>query len=314
MDEIRTTGKTVDDALTEALIQLGTTSDKVEYEVIEKGSSGFFGIGSKPAVIVVKRKTEKKEHPESKTAQAVEKAEKKAAANDVKAKETEKKAAAYEGKEKETDKKTAVYDAKTKETDKKTAAYDAKAKEADKNIAVEKTEKKETAPVAEQKPAKPVTPLNGEEIKEKLNVFLGDLFKTMNMDVEIKYQIDEAARMVGIELEGNEMGILIGKRGQTLDSLQYLISLVANKDTNEYIRVKLDTENYRRRRRATLENLAKNIAYKVKRERKAITLEPMNPYERRIIHSTLQNDRYVETHSEGAEPYRRVVVSLKKNQ
>ena len=108
------------------------------------------------------------------------------------------------------------------------------------------------------------------------------------------------------------MGVLIGKRGQTLDSLQYLISLVVNRETEEYIHVKVDTENYRERRKATLENLAKNISIKVKKTRQSVALEPMNPYERRIIHSALQNDRYVTTHSEGDEPFRRVVVTLKK--
>ena len=115
-----------------------------------------------------------------------------------------------------------------------------------------------------------------------------------------------------IDFAGDDMGILIGKRGQTLDSLQYLVSLVVNKGTNEYIRVKLDTEDYRQRRKETLENLAKNIAFKVKRTKRSVSLEPMNPYERRIIHSALQNDRYVTTHSEGEEPFRRVIVTLKK--
>ena len=107
------------------------------------------------------------------------------------------------------------------------------------------------------------------------------------------------------------MGILIGKRGQTLDSLQYLTNRVANKMQDGYVRVKLDTENYRQRRKETLENLAKNIAYKVKRTKKPVSLEPMNPYERRIIHSALQNDRFVTTYSEGEEPYRNVVITLK---
>jgi len=115
-----------------------------------------------------------------------------------------------------------------------------------------------------------------------------------------------------IDFSGEDMGILIGKRGQTLDSLQYLVSLVVNRDQKDYVRVKLDTENYRKRRKETLENLAKNIAYKVRRSRKPVSLEPMNPYERRIIHSALQNNKYVETYSEGNEPYRHVVVTLKK--
>lgn len=267
MDEIRATGKNIDDALTEALIQLGTTSDQVEYEIIEKGSVGFLGIGSKPAVLLVKRKS----------AIEKEKAEKKEVKTE-KAPVNEKKPAKVEKAPVKEQKKEAV-----------------------------ENNTKETA----EKPAK--EPVNVEELKAKVDTFLQDVFKAMEMEVEIKYEFDETNRTLSIELVGKDMGILIGKRGQTMDSMQYLISLVANKESSEYIRVKLDTENYRKRRRATLENLAKNIAYKVKRERKPVALEPMNPYERRIIHSALQNDRYVETHSEGTEPYRRVVVTLKKN-
>ena len=142
--------------------------------------------------------------------------------------------------------------------------------------------------------------------------FLKEVFDAMDMTVTIEVKYNEEEKSMDIDLAGDEMGILIGKRGQTLDSLQYLVSLVVNKETDDYIRVKVDTENYRQRRKDTLENLAKNIAYKVKRTKKAVCLEPMNPYERRIIHSALQNDKYVTTHSEGDEPFRRVVVTLKK--
>lgn len=142
--------------------------------------------------------------------------------------------------------------------------------------------------------------------------FLKEVFAAMNMAVVIDAKFDEANNNLDIDLSGDDMGVLIGKRGQTLDSLQYLVSLVVNKDVQDYVRVKVDTEDYRRRRRETLENLAKNIAYKVKRTKRAVSLEPMNPYERRVIHSALQNDRYVTTHSEGDEPFRRVVVTLKK--
>lgn len=143
--------------------------------------------------------------------------------------------------------------------------------------------------------------------------FLNDVFEAMNLTVVIDIKYDELEHFMDIDLSGDEMGILIGKRGQTLDSLQYLTSLVVNKDVDNYIRVKVDTENYRKRRKDTLENLAKNIAFKVKRTKRPVSLEPMNPYERRIIHSALQNDRYVVTHSEGDEPFRRVVVTLKKS-
>ena len=142
--------------------------------------------------------------------------------------------------------------------------------------------------------------------------FLNDVFAAMNMTVVINVKYDEAEKTMDIDLSGDEMGVLIGKRGQTLDSLQYLVSLVTNKGVEDYIRVKLDTEDYRARRKETLENLAKNISFKVKRTKRSVSLEPMNPYERRIIHSALQNDKYVTTHSEGEEPFRRVIVSLKK--
>lgn len=201
------TGKTEEDALTEAKIALGATTDEIEYEVIEKGTTGFLGIGSKPAVIKARKKG---------------------------------------------------------------------------------------------------------SIEDIARTFLSDVFGAMNMEVEIIINVDESDRMMDIELKGDNMGLLIGKRGQTLDSLQQLTNLAVNKKSDSYYRVKLDTENYRKRRKDTLENLAKNIAYKVKRTKRPVSLEPMNPFERRVIHSALQNDRYVTTHSEGEEPYRHVVVALKK--
>ena len=149
-------------------------------------------------------------------------------------------------------------------------------------------------------------------VEDTAKTFLRDVFEAMKLEVVVNIKYDEAERNMDIDLSGDDMGVLIGKRGQTLDSLQYLVSLVVNKDAENYIRVKVDTENYRERRKETLENLAKNIAYKVKRTKKSVSLEPMNPYERRIIHSALQNDKYVSTHSEGEEPFRRVIVTLKK--
>ena len=148
---------------------------------------------------------------------------------------------------------------------------------------------------------------------DNVKAFLNDVFSAMNLEVIVNINYDETENNMDIDLVGEDMGMLIGKRGQTLDSLQYLVSLVANKETDDYIRVKVDTENYRERRKATLENLAKNMAHKVKRIRRSVSLEPMNPYERRIIHSALQDDKYVTTHSEGDEPYRRVVITQKKH-
>ncbi len=207
MEYIDITAKTVNDAITEACQRFLVTSDKLDYIVVEEGSSGFLGIGSKPAVIKARIKG---------------------------------------------------------------------------------------------------------TVADKAKDFLKEVFDAMNMVVVVNAKYDEDSRNLNIDLSGDEMGVLIGKRGQTLDSLQYLVSLVVNKETDEYIRVKVDTEYYRNRRRETLENLAKNIAYKVKRTKRPVSLEPMNPYERRVIHSALQNDKFVTTHSEGEEPFRRVVVTLKR--
>ena len=235
---ITVSAKTLDDAITEALIQLGVTSDHLDYEVIEKGSAGFLGIGMKQAVIKARRKQEEPvEEP------VVEEVEEKPVKKEVPKREVE------------------------------------------------------LAPVEDA-------------TKEACVKFVKDVLAAMDMnDVEVKAEIDEEGAL-SITMDGKNMGILIGKRGQTLDSLQYLTNRVANKMQDGYVRVKLDTEDYRRRRKQTLENLAKNIASKVKRTRRSVSLEPMNPYERRIIHSALQSDSAVSTHSEGEEPYRRVVVTL----
>ena len=207
MDFIEISAKTYDEAVTDALVQLGVTSDQVEIEVIDKGSAGFLGIGSRPVKIKVSKKL---------------------------------------------------------------------------------------------------------TVEGYLRKFLSDIFAAMKIEAEIITKLNEENHSIEVELKGDEMGVLIGKRGQTLDSLQLLANNAVHKNFETYYKVKLDTENYRIRRRETLENLAKNIAYKVKRTRRPVSLEPMNPYERRIIHSALQNDRYVTTHSEGDEPFRRVVVTPKR--
>ena len=208
MEYIEISAKTVDEAITEAIIKLGTTHDKIEYEVIEKGSAGFLGIARKDAVIRARKK------------------------NDV---------------------------------------------------------------------------------VDNIREFLEKVFNAMDIDAEILIEKEEDSNVINVELKGSDMGILIGKRGQTLDALQYLANLAVNKNAEEYVKIKLDTENYRKRRRETLENLAKNIAFKVKRTRRPVSLEPMNPFERRVIHPTLQNDKFVTTHSEGEEPYRHVVVTPKRD-
>ena len=277
---IRVSAKTVEDAITEASIQLGITSDKLEYEVIEKGSAGFLGIGMKQAVIEARRKVDEKQ--ETEIVEEVKKEIQQVAAEEVKAEE----------KIVEEVKAEIEHDEKPKQTTEK----------------VEKKEEiKNDASVKREVELAEVT----DETKEAVSTFLKDTLKAMGMEVEIALDIDEDGSL-SINMSGPNMGILIGKRGQTLDSLQYLANRVANKHQSGYVRVKLDTENYRARREETLKHLAKNIAHKVKRNRRPVALEPMNPYERRIIHSALQNDPYVTTHSEGEEPYRKVVVTLKK--
>ena len=271
---IRVSAKTVDDAITEALIQLGVTSDRLEYEVIEKGSAGFLGIGMKQAVIEARRKPEPKE----------EKVEEPVVEEPVKA----------EPKEVE-----AVQPQK--------AAAEKKADEPQKAAFEKAVEKEVKEEVKKETKLVEVQPQTIEAVED----FLKNTMKAMDMEVELKTEIDQDGALC-VDMSGEHMGILIGKRGQTLDSLQYLANRVANKHQEGYVRVKLDTENYRARREETLRHLAKNIAHKVKRNRRPVALEPMNPYERRIIHSALQSDPYVMTHSEGEEPFRKVVITLKK--
>lgn len=283
---IRVSAKTLDDAITEALIQLGVTSDRLEYEVIEKGSAGFLGIGAKQAVIEAWRKEEKKEEILKEAEPVVEE-------------KPEKKEEKAEERKPEKE-KPARYDKKKKE--KKDSAKPAK----------EKAEKKspETEEEVPEKEKQVLAKVEDQTI-QAVEQFIKDTLKAMDMEVEITTSIDEDGALC-VDMKGEHMGILIGKRGQTLDSLQYLANRVANKHQDGYVRVKLDTENYRERREETLNHLAKNIAHKVKRNRRPVILEPMNPYERRIIHSALQSDPYVTTHSEGEEPYRKVVVTLKR--
>ena len=288
MGEITVSAKTVDDAITEALIQLGVTSDMLEYDVIEKGSSGFLGIGSKQAVIRAWKK---------KTVQHTDELE------ELK-EEIQEVISEVKGEE-----KTVKQELKSESKEKKP-----RREKKERNERKEERKEKETAEVKEEKPVQETKKLAKvqDETIAACEKFLSDVLQAMGMEVKITSRVDEEGALE-IVMDGKNMGILIGKRGQTLDSLQYLTNRVANKTQDGYVRVKLDTEDYRRRRKETLENLAKNIAYKVKRTKKPVALEPMNPYERRIIHSALQADRYVTTHSEGEEPYRRVVVTLIRN-
>lgn len=254
MDFEEFSGKTVEDAITEACTKFTVTSDRLDYEVVDKGSSGFLGLNSHLAIIKARVKSE--------GADAAEENEKESVSE------------ANENKE---------------------------------AVVLTSEEKKE-----ESTTTKRSADFSEEKTDGIIKNFLNDVFKAMDMEVTVTTKFDKEENSVDVDLEGKDMGVLIGKRGQTLDSLQYLLSLVVNKESNDYIRVKVDTENYRKRRKETLENLAKNLSYKVKRTRRSVSLESMNPYERRIIHSALQNDKFVTTHSEGEEPFRRVVITLKR--
>ncbi len=268
MEYMEFSAKTVQDAITEACTHFVVTSSSLEYEVIEEGSTGFLGIGSKPAVIKARAKSEEMEEAK------------------------------------------AVF---TQEEEKKEAKKEFKKEKKEFKDNKKEVKKEEKAEVKKEEPAKKrEINVDAKEVEKKATDFLKDVLSKMEIENEVKAKYDSEENCLNIEISGEDMGVLIGKRGQTLDSLQYLVSLVVNKGTKEYIRVKVDTENYRERRNKTLENLAKNMAFKVKRTRRSVTLEPMNPYERRVIHSALQNDSYVTTHSEGEEPYRKVVITLKK--
>lgn len=266
--------KTVDEAITKASLEFETFSENLEIEVISEGKSGFLGFGAKPAIIKVR----KKEASEQLETPVEEEKKEEAAAQEIP----------------KTARKETVKEPK-KEVKKE----------------VKREVKKETEKPKEERKVVERSPEEVAEMKAEAEKFLGGVFKAMELEVEIKMDYKAEEGNLDIEFVGHDMGILIGKRGQTLDSLQYLTSLVVNKGRQGYVRVKLDTEDYRNRRKETLENLARSIAYKVRKTRKTVSLEPMNPYERRIIHSALQGNRYVETYSEGNEPYRHVVVKLK---
>lgn len=330
MDSIRVEAKTVADAVTEASIQLGTSSDNIEYTVISEGSRGFFGIGGKKAVIDAKKKftdddlmkevfgsSDKPEKAKREPKKEVRKEEvRKETKNDFKKdfKKEFKKEARTEAPQKKEAVPEMAAEPKKEERREPKKQFTREKREFRENSKEKKPETElETASAPEQEETElktPRVPADPEEAKRRAVDFLKEMFRVMEMNVEIRAAFAEDT--LAVEIEGEDMGLLIGKRGQTLDSLQYLTSLVVNKGKASYVRVKLDTEDYRSRRKATLENLAKNIAMKVKKTRRPVFLEPMNPYERRIIHSALQNDPYVTTHSEGDEPNRRVVVTPKK--
>ena len=290
--------KTVDEAITKASIEFETSSENLEIQVVSQGKAGFLGFGAKPAIIKAAKKETTEIFPEEKA-------------------EPVKKSAPAKKEEKKTEKPLTVKEEKKeqkrehkKETKKENRKEDpVKVQEKPQEAAT--AEKKSEEKPREERKVLVRTEEEISQIKEEAMKFLTGVFNAMGLQVQIKMEYKNEEGNLNIDFEGEDMGILIGKRGQTLDSLQYLTSLVVNKGRQGYIRVKLDTEDYRNRRKETLENLARSIAYKVRKTRRPVSLEPMNPYERRIIHSALQGNRYVETYSEGNEPYRHVVVKLK---
>ena len=370
------TAKTVDEAITQACLEIGVTSDCLEYEVVQMPSSGFLGIGSKPAVIKARRKEEEKMPEPVKPARQDKSVKTEKAGRSEKAEKSEKleskekavkspkaeKAAAEEKKDslnaaaatKDSGSERKVLSADEIERRANEAAARAQAEgrteeqrsdyheerrgrndryersrsdrgrsrydRNDRGRREDRRPRRDEFTEVHHEPSKPkpervIRERSDEEaqaLTSAAETFLKDVFRAMNIQTEMTTSYDAAEGAVNCTFAGEEMGLLIGKRGQTLDSLQYLTSLVINKNTDEYVRVKLDTEDYRSRRADTLNNLARNIAFKVRKTRRPVVLEPMNPYERRIIHSALQGNKFVETYSEGEEPYRHVVVAPKR--
>ena len=304
--------KTKNEAITKACIELGVSSDQLDIQVVSEGSSGFFVIGSKPAII---KACKKEESSEEKEIEKIIDSVKIDALKEETAKEVQKPAVKSVSKAPETKKETSAEKAKEERQPKPVREKQFKEKVSrEKPVREQKERPAKEKPVRAAKAIEIITdPEEIKDIEERALVFLKDVFASMDLgEVTITSKYNTTDGCLEVDFEGEDMGILIGKRGQTLDSLQYLTSLVVNKGKSDYIRVKLDTEDYRRRRKETLENLARGIAYKVKKTRKPVVLEPMNPYERRIIHSALQGNKFVETVSEGEEPYRHVVVKLKR--
>lgn len=322
MDEyVQFSAKTKNEAITKACIELGVSSDQLDIQVITEGSTGFFGFGSKPAIIKVRKLKDASEEDEiEKIVDSVKiesfKEERKKEVQKTVQKASVKQPSKHVNKQEQ----KAENVKEQKESKEEKVQKEKQPKPVKEKASKEKASREQKEKTPKEKPVKASKEIeiitDPEEIKDIENrafVFLRDIFASMDLgEVEIVSKYNTKDGCLEVDFEGNDMGILIGKRGQTLDSLQYLTSLVVNKGKSSYIRMKLDTEDYRRRRKETLENLARGIAYKVKKTRKPVVLEPMNPYERRIIHSALQGNKFVETISEGEEPYRHVVVKLKR--
>ncbi len=314
MEYRKYTAKTIGEAITKACLDLGVTSDRLDYQVTQEPTNGFLGIGSKPAIIEAREKAEEKVE----TAPVQKEETKKVTAEPVVQKAEPKKTIVTSD---EIEKRAALAAAKAKEEGRteEEAPKKERRERRDRLDRRRSNDRRRHSEAPKHEPSKPkpervVTPKSEEEVQELTKAaeeFLKGVFGAMNIEVQMTVEYHQTEGSLNISFAGEEMGILIGKRGQTLDSLQYLTSLVVNKGKSEYTRVKLDTEDYRTRRAETLHNLARNIAFKVRKTRRPVSLEPMNPYERRIIHSALQNNKFVETYSEGEEPYRHVVVTPK---
>ena len=318
------TAKSVDEAITQACLELGVTSDRLDYDVVQEAASGFLGIGSKPAIIRARARSEEELNEEKKAIEAAEKASQESVVTIALEKEKEiitsdeieKRAAAAAAKAKAEGRPEVELRPEKRPRNEKKNSRGRKGAHTKSFHEVEEIVIPEYEP-SKPKPERVVKPISeekAEELKQTGEEFLKSVFGAMQINAEIHTEYDQQEGSLSCTFDGEEMGLLIGKRGQTLDSLQYLTSLVVNRKSEDYVRVKLDTEDYRARRADTLNNLARNIAYKVKKTHRPVSLEPMNPYERRIIHSSLQGNRFVETYSEGEEPYRHVVVTPKRGQ
>lgn len=284
MKYVETSGKTVDEAITAALLQLGLPSEQVEIEVLQESSKGVLGIfGAKEAKIRATAKTASAEEEIFSQINTEPVGMETVSSVVEEVKETS------DTQQKETLETTYVMDTLVED---RLAAAKARENGSEPEDAEKIIEYSEDAKIAQQAAID----------------FLMPVLKEMGIDAQISGKMEEEDVLL-LDIAGEGLGVIIGKRGNTLDSLQYLTALVANKKTEGHIKIKLDAENYREKRRQTLEKLAVNLAKKVRKTNHRVALEPMNPYERRIIHSVLQSFNGVETHSEGEEPFRKVIIS-----
>ncbi len=333
MKTIETSGKNVEEAIRAGLKELGCDISEVTSEVLDHGSPGLFGMFGRLARV---RLTVKEQTPDFDIEMPVlsinpqTETDKKAARRDKPAREPKaEKPAPVKPVEKSAPAKPEAPAVVTEEVP-APAAKDAAVAEAPVKPRRERAPRREKAPRVKAEPVANVEPIQNEapaeapapapelppldveklgEDGKKAYDFLSNVTRMMGVNVEIRMLEEE--NHLTVEMTGDTLGVLIGRRGETMDALQYLTSLTVNKDKNDYTRVSLDVEHYRAKREATLRNLALRMANRARKSGRRVVLEPMNPYERRVLHSALQNNPYVQTHSEGEEPYRRVIITLK---